>query len=187
MKIVILMAILIGTCSARAQDVFSNKTNTALEKVIRDFPNRFKNIKGELLADHTHTAQYRSSIQVPGSMCTVTRYQVSNSDAYSWNCMAYESRDFAMAKAKFKEIFEQIQNTIIKLDGEKPFIVSGQYKAPFEDKKLTVIGFDLLPAVGEMQKVRVELKIQNVSSSWRVALEVFDNSLKDDLSTAINN
>ncbi len=30
-------------------DVFSNKTNVALEKVIRDFPNRFHNIRGDMI------------------------------------------------------------------------------------------------------------------------------------------
>ena len=34
------------------EDVFSNKTNIALEKVIRDYPNRFHNIRGEMISQH---------------------------------------------------------------------------------------------------------------------------------------
>ena len=58
-----------------AQGVFSNKTNTALEKVIQDYPNRFKNIKGEVIVESPQTTEYRSTVQIPGSTsCTVTRY-----------------------------------------------------------------------------------------------------------------
>ncbi len=36
-------------------DVFSNKTNVALEKVIRDYPNRFHNIRGDMISQHAQT------------------------------------------------------------------------------------------------------------------------------------
>ena len=188
MRTLFTLAILIASCSAQAQDVFSNKTNTALEKVIKDFPNRFRNIKGDLIVQRQQNAEYKSTIQVPGSSsCTVTRYVVSNNDAYSWSCTAFESRDFNQAKIKFKEIFEQIENTIIKIEGEKPFIVSGQYKTPGEERKVTTISFDLLPAVGEMKKLKIELTIQNASSNWKVVLNVFDVNLKEEQATAANN
>ena len=38
-------------------DVFSNKTNVALEKVIRDYPNRFHNIKGDMISQHDHCSR----------------------------------------------------------------------------------------------------------------------------------
>ncbi|HMH33726.1 MAG TPA: hypothetical protein VK543_11890, partial [Puia sp.] len=178
----------IASCSIRAQDVFSNKTNTALEKVIKDFPNRFRNIKGDLIAQRQQNAEYKSTIQVPGSSsCTVTRYLVSNNDAYSWSCTAFENKDFNLATIKFKEIFEQIENTIIKIDGEKPFIVSGQYKTPSEQRKTTTIAFDLLPAVGEMKKLKIELTLQNTANNWKVVLNVFDVNLKEEQATAANN
>jgi hypothetical protein len=187
MRTLITIAFFIGTITIQAQDVFSNKTNVALEKVIKDFPNRFRNIKGELIVQHPQTAEYRSTIQVPGSSsCIVTRYLIANADAYSWSCAAFESRDFNLAKNKFKEIFEQIENTIIKVDGEKPFIVSGQYKNPAEEKKLTTIAFDLLPAVGEMKKLKIELTLQNLANNWKVVLNVCDNNVKEEQATAAN-
>jgi hypothetical protein len=188
MRSIISFVLLISSLAVQAQqDVFSNKTNVALEKVIKDFPNRFKNIRGELLSQRTQTAEYRSTIQVPGSTsCVVTHYLASSNDAYSWTCTAFENKDFNLAKVKFKEIFEQIENTIIKIDGEKPFIVSGQYKNPLEERKSTIIVFDLLPAVGDMKRLKVELAIQNVMSNWKVDINVFDNAVKEEHSTAAN-
>jgi hypothetical protein len=172
---------------ARAQDPFSNKTNMALEKVIKDFPNRFHNIKGDLIIQRNQAAEYKSTIQVPGSStCFITHHIAASNDSYSWTCVAYENRDFNMARVRFKEIYEQIENTIIKIEGEKPFIISGQYKNPVEERKSTIIAFDLLPAVGEMKKIKIELTIENNATSWKVALNVFDISRKEESATVSN-
>jgi hypothetical protein len=177
---------LIPTAVLAQDDVFSNKTNIALEKVIKDFPNRFHNIKGDLIAQKPESADYKSIVQVPGSTsCVVTRNIVPNNDIYSWNCMAFESHDFNLAKSKFKEIYNQIENTIIKVEGEKPFILSGQYRNPNEQRKVTSIVFELLPAAGEMKRVKIELNLQNVENSWKVSLHVADNEIKDQ-TAAIN-
>lgn len=187
MKTVIVIVMMAFSFTLKAQDVFSNKTNMALEKVIKDFPNRFHNIKGELIAQRSQVAEYRSTIQVPGSTyCVVTHHLASNNDSYSWSCIAFENKDFNQARSKFKEIYEQIENTIVKIDGEKPFIVSGQYRVPQEDRKMTSIVFDLLPAVGDMKKMKIELSIQNTTGNWKVALNVYDNNLKEEQATVAN-
>lgn len=168
-------------------DVFSNKTNMALEKVVKDFPNRFHNIKGDVIVQHPQATEYKSMIQVPGaSSCIITKHVVSNNDSYSWNCNVFANKDFNLAKNKFKEIFDQIENTIIKVDGQKPFIVSGQYRSPFEERKLTTIVFELLPAVGEMKNLKIELDLQYAATEWKVSLNVYDSN-KEDESTAVNN
>jgi len=181
-------AFFIFTSALLAQDdVFSNKTNLALEKVVKDFPNRFHNIKGDIIVQHAETVEYKSTIQVPGaSSCIVTKHIVSNTDSYSWSCTAFVTRDFNVAKNKYKEIFEEIANTIIKVDGQKPFIISGQYRNPIEDRKLTAVLFELLPAVGEMKKLKIELDLQYVVSEWKVTLNVYDSDHKEDQATASN-
>ncbi len=170
-------------------DVFSNKTNIALEKVVKDFPNRFHNIKGDVIAQKAQSTEYKSTIQVPGSTaCYVTKRNVTNNDTYSWSCVVFVNKDFNLAKTKFKEIFDQIENTIIKVDGQKPFIVSGQYRTPVEQRKFTPIVFELLPAVGEMKKLKIELDLQNeMNDDWKVLLNVYDSDNKEEESTVVNN
>jgi len=169
-------------------DVFSNKTNMALEKVVKDFPNRFHNIKGDVIMQQAQTVEYKSTVQVPGATsCVITKHVVSNNDMYSWSCTAFVSRDFAAAKTKYKEIFDQIANTIIKVDGQKPFIVSGQYRTPYEQRNITSVIFELLPAVGDMRKLKIELDIQNIASEWKVSLNVYENDRKEEQATASTN
>lgn len=155
-------------------DVFSNKTNQALEKVIRDYPNRFHNIKGEIISQHSNTAEYRSVVLVPGaSSCTLSKNNSSN-DFYSWSCTALNTRDFMTARARFKEIYEQIENSIIKVEGQKPFILSGQYRTPTELRSMNTISFELLPAVGDMKSLKIELSLEKSMALWKVKLNVYD-------------
>ncbi len=157
-----------------------------MKKVLRDFPNRFHNIKGEVIQEGKSTTEYRSTVQVPGtSSCIVIRANDTKKDVYSWSCTALRTEDFNEAKNKFKEIYGQIENTIIKIEGEKPFIITGQYETPLGDKKETAIIFDLLPAVGELKKLRVELSLQSEIKGWKVSLSVSDNDRKDDGQGAI--
>ncbi|MFI5124832.1 MAG: hypothetical protein ACHQDF_05865 [Chitinophagales bacterium] len=186
-SILLTIPLILSAAGLFAQDdVFSNKTNQALEKVIRDYPNRFHNIKGEMISQHANTAEYRSTIVVPGaSSCTVSKFNISSSDIYSWSCTALNTRDFTVARGKFKEIYEQIENTIIKVEGQKPFILSGQYHTPTEIRDRNTIAFELLPAVGDMKSLRIELSLEKDLASWKVKLHVYDGDKMESATAAI--
>ncbi|HVU85033.1 MAG TPA: hypothetical protein VHC50_09335 [Puia sp.] len=164
-------------------DVFSNKTNQALEKVIRDYPNRFHNIKGEMISQQANTAEYKSVVLVPGASSCILTKSTSSNDFFSWSCTALNSRDFQAARAKFKEVYEQIENSIIKVDGQKPFILSGQYRTPTELRNFNSIIFELLPAVGDMKSLKVELSLEKSMAIWKVKLNVYDGDHKMESAT----
>ena len=106
---------------SQAQGVFANKTSAVLEKVIQDYPNHFRNIKAEVIVDNPQTTEYRSNISIPGSSSsTVTRYNSKNNDVYSWVCVVFEGDDFNQVRNKFRELFGQIKNSIIKVGDSEP-------------------------------------------------------------------
>ena|ERR1022692_2717651 len=169
------------SATSLAQGAFSNNTSAGLEKVIQDWPNRFMNIKGDVIVQNPQTTEYKCNVQLPGaSSCIVTRYNATSNDVYSWGCALMRTEDFNAAKNKFREIYSQIKNSIIKIQGQKPFILNGQYEAPSEEKKFTTVIFDLLPAVGEMKKVKVDLSLQYEITGWKVSLSVYDRDRNDD-------
>lgn len=175
------------TATSLAQSVFSNNTSAGLEKVIQDYPNRFKNIKGEVIVENPQTTEYKSTIQIPGaSSCIVTRYSATKNDVYSWGCTLAKTGDFNAAKNKFREIYAEIKNSIIKIEGEKPFILTGHYEAPNEEKKFTTIIFEMLPAVGDMKKVKIDLSLQYEMTGWKVSLSVYDRDLNDEEQRTVN-
>jgi hypothetical protein len=156
-------------------DVFSNKTNLALEKVIRDYPNRFHNIQGDIISQHAQVAEYKSTISVPGaSYCSIWKYNVANNESYNWNCTTFNSSNFMQARVKFKEIYDQIENTIIKIDGQKPFILNAQYRTPTELHTMNSITFELLPLVDDMKNLKVDLSLEKEGNIWKVKLNVYE-------------
>jgi hypothetical protein len=156
-----------------AQGVFSNKTQVVLEKVIQDYPNHFYNIKGELISQALQTSRYKSTLQLPGAESTVITVS-SGSQGSDWSCVVMETKNFSDAKEKFASIYGQLSNSIITATGQKTYILSGQYEAPVEEKKSTSIVFSLLPGVGDMKRVKVELTLRQENSGWKILLSVDD-------------
>ena len=167
------------------EDVFSNKTNLVLEKVIRDYPNRFHNIRGEMISQHAQVAEYKSTISVPGaSYCSIWKYNVANNELYNWNCITFNSPNFMQARIRFKEVYDQIENTIIKIEGQKPFILNAQYRTPTEIHIQNGITFELLPLTDEMKNLKVDLSLEKESNIWKVKLNVYEGERRLNGSTA---
>ncbi len=177
MKTVIL-AIIVVTCSIdlHAQGVFSNGTNTALEKVIQDYPNQFRNIKGAVVIQKAHATDYESSVKIPGSVSCLVSQSNSSRDVISWKAELITSANFSEASNGYTELYNQIKNTIIKIQGSKPYILSGQYSAPDKNKSYQAIVLNLLPASGELQKIKVEISLEQQGSSWKLQLSIYDDA-----------
>lgn len=182
MKSVYSFLILLTTALAGlSQGVFTNDVNSALQKVIQDYPNHFSNIKGAQVNGPTHNVEYYSTIEVPGSLnCILTQHSASKKEMYSWRCVILESEEFNPAKDKFAELYNQIGNTIVTVEGEKPFILNGKYEAPSDANKITRVSFQLLPAHNQMQKLKVELTLQHYINGWKVILTVSDHERTTD-------
>lgn len=180
-KVYTLLLLIVAGFSLRAQGVFSTKTTAALQKVIEDYPNRFKNIKGDRLTQHAKAVDYKSTVEIAGaSACVITQYTATPKDRYSWSCELFQSADFDKAQTSFHDLYNQIRNTIIKIDGEKPFILNGKYENPGEENKTTTVRFEFLPAPDAVQQLKVELTIQH-TTDWKIVLTVYDQERHYDL------
>lgn len=186
---ILAMAPVLLSVTLTAQGVFSNKTQSILEKVIQDYPNHFHNIKGELISQERQTAEYRSTLQLPGSpSCIVVLTSgpgTATDEGYAWNCIVLDSASFAAARDRFQEIYGQLSNSIITTSAQKTFILNGGYEAPEEAKKCTRVVFTLLPGVGDMKRLKVGLSLHQVGSKWRIMLSVNDRVNPDDVQGAV--
>ena len=171
----VLLLLVLPVCSY-PQGVFTNSTHSALQKVISDYP-KFRNIKGTLINQDPQTTDYTSTVQVPGAInTTITRYSASDKEEiYSWKSVLFESEEFEEASNRYKELFKQISNSIIKIDGQKPLILNGSYAAPTEEKRFTSSTFQLVPAApGDLRKLKVELTMEYLVVEWKLSLLVYD-------------
>ena len=166
----LLLLFLITTLTTLAQGVFSNQTNAALQKVIEDFPNRFKNIKGELLQEHSGYADYQSKVQIPGSLNCIISHG-AQPEPLNWTCSLFVSSDREKARQKYQELYDQISNTIIHIKGQKPFILNGTYSVPDQEGRATATRFQMTPAPECVQNLRVEIHLR-YREDWEVLLIV---------------
>lgn len=172
---VLLSVCLYLTGTSFAQGVFPNKISTGLEKVILDHQHKYKDIKGEIVFQDDQVSEYKSNIHLPGaSSCVVKYYKGADNNNYSWACVFLETQNFEQAESRYKEIYDQLKNSIIKLQGQKPFILNGQYEVPNQQRKANNIIFDLIPSVGEIRKLKVELSLINEADRWKLLLSVRD-------------
>lgn len=158
-----------------AQGVFTNETTTALQKVIQDYPNGFRNITGAMLSSNPEGIDYLSTVEVPGGQnATVSTYTGSNKYLYSWKCTLFTGEEFSEASLKYQELFSHIRNSIIKVEGGKPFILTGKLEFPSSSKKNTTSIFQPFSAGGYMSQLKVQLTLQHVVTEWIIILSVYD-------------
>ena len=187
---ILTIALVLLSVTLTAQGVFSNKTQSILEKVIQDYPNHFYNIKGELISQEHQTAEYRSTLQLPGSpSCIVVlmggKGVTAGSEGYSWTCTVLDSESFEVARARYHEIYGQLSNSIITSSSQKTFILSGVYEDPAQEKKCTRVVFSLLPAVGDMKRLKVGLSLHQAGNRWKICLSVNDRDNPDESEGAV--
>lgn len=177
-KVTPLLLALLLSLNAGAQGVFQNNTNAALKMVIEDYPSHFNNIKGDRISATEPAVDYKSKVIIPGSVnCVLTQYKTI--EAYSWKCELFSSADFQKAKTRFSDLYNEIHNTIIKLEGQKPAILNGQYEAPKKDRKQTTITFHFLPNTGIIQKLHVDMQLRSEGKIWKIVLQVYEELYRE--------
>lgn len=178
------MAPVLVSATIFGQGVFSNTTQTALEKVIQDYPSRYQHIKGDLIAQALQSSRYRSTVQLPGAM-SGTIILTSGTNHAGWVCTVLQTARFEEAKGKFAAIYGQLSNSLITVGDQQKVILSGQYETPVEDRKYTRVVFLLLPGVGDMKKLKVELILQQDGKEWKILLTVLDGDPQEDAQLAM--
>jgi len=178
-NILLFLPILCWGTSATAQGVFSNQTNFILEKVVQDYPGQFKNIRGELVSSGQGQSAYKSTLVIPGAISTTITETNATQKQVCWQSVLYTNTEFATAKNRFETLFNQIKNTIIKPEGEKPVIVNGLFMNPSAEKTYNTIQFDLLPPAGITQKINIDLVMQHSGNQWQILLSVYDMPRKE--------
>src|SRR5690606_23396518 len=146
-----------------------------------DYPS-FRKIKGPAVTTDPQSTDFRSNVVIPGSLNSIiTRYSSDDDqETYSWKCVLLESEDFEVASKKYRDLYSQISNSIIKIHGEKPFILNGSYEAPTEEKRFNSTAFHLLPAApGYLKQIKVELTLEYYVTEWKLTLLVYGQEEED--------
>jgi hypothetical protein len=156
-----------------------NSFQTDLARVISDYPNRFKNIKGELLVQNPQTTDYQSLVILKDAEeCLLTGYGSSGREIYSWHAQILQTEDFAEADKKFRLLYHHLNKLAVMIHGKR-VVFEGDFEAPSESMKFTSIVFSPNESDGEFKKLKVELLLQADMLEWTLKVLVYDRERED--------
>src|SRR5262245_9500940 len=81
-----------------------------IKKVIKDYPNQFNNLKGEVIVQNPQSTDYACNFKVNGAEeATVTQYSAANKyNICSWQALILTTEEFEDAKKKYKSLYVQL-------------------------------------------------------------------------------
>jgi hypothetical protein len=171
----VLSSFLLFSVSANAQLSFkiSNDISPVLSKVIKDFPNHFSNIKGDVLEEDPQITNYVCLLNIkdmpPG---VITQYGSEKDDEYSWSNVLLQTENYAEAKKKFHVFYSEIKKTSAIING------SADYTEPDDNKKFCSVLFNVEPHKAITKNIVVDLSMQYEMSEWKITVSLYQ--MKDE-------
>jgi hypothetical protein len=160
-----------GTTSAFASD---------MEKVVKDFPNNFKNIIGELILENPQSADYSSKIIPAGALdCNITRYSSAKKIVTSWQALMFVSDDFGPAEKKFRSMYNQLNGLSVKFENGTSYKFNGDYEKPTENKRF--FNVVLSPSTNDvtLKHLKLELIMAYEMMEWKINVLVYESERDD--------
>ncbi|MEO6610857.1 MAG: hypothetical protein ABIT05_16645 [Chitinophagaceae bacterium] len=178
--LITILALLYSPSFAQLKLPGINGVGNDIKKVIEDYPNRFINLMGEVIAENTQSTDYRCTLKVNGAEeVIITRYSAKR-EVCSWKARMLTTENFEKARQKFKSLFGQLNNLSIDMGEGRGFHLNGKYEIPVEGKKFATVLFSAEPASETVKKLIVELTLQYVEPmEWRVELLIYDRDRQD--------
>lgn len=160
-----------GTTSAFASD---------MEKIVKDFPNSFKNIIGELILENPQSADYSSKIIPAGALdCNITRYSSAKKIVSSWQAIMFVSDDFGPAEKKFRSLYNQLNGLSVKFENGTSYKFQGDFEKPTENKRFFHVVFSPSTNDVTMKHLKLELLMSYEMMEWKINVLVYESERDD--------
>ncbi len=152
-----------------------------MEKIVKDFPNGFKNILGELIVENPQSADYTSKIKPAGSLdCSITRYSSLSKEINSWQALLYVSTDFMQTERKFRSFYNQLNNLSVQFNDGQHYKFKGVYEKPTEEKRFFHTIFTAATSDKSLKHLKMELMMAYEMMEWRIHVLVYESERNDD-------
>lgn len=179
LALITIISLLVTVSHAQLKLPGMNGIAIDVKKVIEDYPNRFINLMGEVITEHTQSTDYQCNFKVNGAEeVLITRYSAKK-EVCSWQATMLSTENFEKAKQKFKSLYSQLNNLSVNTAG-KNFHLKGKYETPVETKKFNSVLFDMEPANPAIEKLKIELSMRFYEPmEWKVEILVYDRERED--------
>ena len=172
-QIYVLLALLFTTVITTAQThKQSGSLQNTLTAVIRDFPEHFSHIKGDLLEQVGQELVYASSAFVPGTNgATITQFGAPEEHELSWKNILSEEADFKKATASFQKYYSELSKLHVNVTGTNVHFKAA-YSTPEEIRKFTTIQFTTEESA-MFEDVVLDLSLQYMAGLWQISVSMY--------------
>ncbi len=159
------------------QDAVFNKV---FGKLVSDYPQAFKNIRGELILEDEDEQRFISKIELPGAQdCLISLPLSGEKKQAKWEAFFFSSASFEEAAKEYKNLHQQLMKVGIKLNTKSTSRLKGTYESPVSDDSFTISVYSLSPSTGAFRRVRIELELVHFLDEWRVNLRIGDQEISE--------
>lgn len=159
--------------------VTNNDLRTNLQKVIADFSQELKSVRGEVRSENPQTIEYATVLKFEGSEDNFVTKYISKKPIYSWEASLLTTEDYDEAVKKYKWLYGQLKVMTVNLNDGYSFTFDGKYGAPDPNKKFAASTFRMIPAAINLPKLKVEANLQYYFPEWKVILTVYQKERED--------
>lgn len=167
--------LLFFTSFAQLKSITPLKTafSQSISDILRDFPNNFHTISGELILAQGEIDNYECKVKVPGvEEASITRYHSEEDLTASWQAKMYHDESFKNAAARYKDLYKQLKGCYLQTVDGTLLYVKGDWQAPDEEKAFVSSIFQLTTGDERYKEVRIELELRYELPQWVVTMSV---------------
>ncbi|HEV9037518.1 MAG TPA: hypothetical protein VGQ51_12880, partial [Puia sp.] len=146
---------------------------TAIDSILRDFPNNLRHITGDLVMAQGEFENYASMVQLPGSAdCIITRWHSTGDTTASWQAKMYSGGDFNAAEKCYHQLYRQLKGCYMRLQDSSLVYLSGEWNPAKEEAAFTSSTLRLGIDDWRYSKVEVELELVYQLADWAVQINI---------------
>ena len=174
-----LLLALTSFCAVRAQVPVSPFVS-AIDSVLRDFPNNLRHITGDLVLAQGEFENYVSTVQLPGSAdCIITRWHSTGDTTASWQAKMYSGDNFDAAQKCYHQLYRQLKTCYMRLQDSSLVYLEGDWNPAKEEAAFTSSTLRLGIDDWRYSKVQVQVELVYLVTDWAVQINIISKQPDD--------
>ena len=145
----------------------------AIESVLLEFPNNYRNITGPLIDAYAEFEHYASTVVFPGAeSCIIGKYHSVRDTTASVQALMFRSENFEDAAKQYKALFRQLKSSEVKMVDGSNLYLNGQLEAPKEEADFIVSTLTFGTIDRRYKEFKVELEMLYKLDEWIINLNM---------------
>lgn len=153
---------------------------TAIDAVLRDFPNNLRHISGEPGLAEGEFENYASVLTLPDAQeCIVTRWHSKKDSTASWQARMFTSDDYSTAERHYHRLYQQLKACQMTLADSSVVPLEGDWEPAKEGAAFTTSTLRLKTNDWRYRDVRIDLELVYQLAAWAVQINIVSKKPDD--------